>query len=873
MLKFFSGVLIGSFLIFPVQAQKAAKKEKSKMEVAATPNPAPKKEEKKDGLKTIQELTEKCQLYPGLFPLFQDTTSGKTYIEISEDKLGKEFIYFKYALDGVLEAGYFRGAYRENKIFSIHKYFDKLELRQENTDYYFSPSNELSKASGANINQPLLASEKIVALSVDTLDTLGNTLTRYLIEADAIFLQEVLSQIKPSRSPSAPPTSFSLGNLSSKKTRYIRLKNYPANTDVEVEYVYDNPSPLARGSNAVTDARFVTVKVRHTLIEVPQNDYRPRYDDPRVGYFLDEVTDMTSTGVTPYRDMLKRWHLVKKDPTAALSEPVEPITFWMESTTPAAMRPIIKEAVEGWNIAFEAAGFKNAVVCLEQPDTADWDAGDIRYNVLRWTSSPNPPFGGYGPSFSNPRTGQLIGADIMLEWVFLTNRLRLEKMFDVAGMDHAIHPHLEHLSDDEHFCMAGHYMHHNILYGTAMMQAMDFSEIEKDTFITQALKELVLHEVGHTLGLNHNFIGSAYASNEKWQDKNYGATVGMSTSVMDYTIPNISPDNAKQGLYFDVRPGLYDIWAIRYGYTPYNSVEEEMVGLASILSESIKPEHRFFNDADDMRSPGKGIDPRVMINDMTADPIGYALAQNDMNIAALKKLKEKYAIEGQSFHELRNAYLILTGRYTTNLGILSRWVGGVLVDRSFAGQQADIKPFTPVPVAEQKRAMKGLAKYAFAPDAFSVTDDIFNYLQMQRRGYNTPFQGEDPKLHERVLSAQKSVLDHLLHINTQTRIIDSRLYGNQYALSEMMADLTSAIIHEDIGSVVNSMRQHLQAEYVGRLLNMLDNSSKYPSAAKAIAFVEVDKIRKLLNSTKGDSATVAHRQYLAFIIDQALKRS
>jgi hypothetical protein len=872
MFQYLVTAFVVAFALSPAQAQKAKKKDDAKTTAAAAAASA-KKDDKKDATKSIKEMTEKCFVYPGLFPLYQDTTSGKAFIEISEDKIGKEFIYFKYALDGVLEAGYFRGAYQDNKIFSIQKYFDKIELRQENTDYYFDPVNELSKAALANINQPLMASEKIVGMTVDTLDTLGNTVTRYLIEADAIFLQEVLSQVKPSRSPSAPPTSFSLGNLSAKKTKYIRLKNYPANTDVEVEYVFDNPSPLDRGSKAVTDARFVTIKVRHTFIEVPQNDYRPRFDDPRVGYFLDQVTDMTSTGVTPYRDMLNRWHLVKKDPNAAISEPVEPIVFWIENTTPEAMRPIIKEAVEGWNIAFEAAGFRNAVVCHIQPDTADWDAGDIRYNVLRWTSSPSPPFGGYGPSFSNPRTGQLLGADIMLEWIFLTNRLRLEKLFDVAGMDFAADAEMEELLHDKHFCMAGHHMHHNILYGATVMQALDFSEIDKDTFLTQALKELILHEVGHTLGLNHNFIASAYAPNEKWQDKKYGETVGMSTSVMDYTIPNISPDKNKQGLYFDTRPGLYDVWAIRYGYTPFATVEQEKTGLASILAESTKPEHRFFNDADDMRSPGKGIDPRVMINDMTADPVTYAIEQNDFNLATMKLLKEKYSTQGQSYHELRNAYLILTGRYITNIGVMSRWIGGVFVDRSFAGQATDAKPFTPVPLADQKRAMQGLAKYAFASNAFSVSDDVFNYLQMQRRGYEMPFQGEDPKLHERMLNAQKSVLDHLLHINTQTRIIDSKLYGNEYSINAMMSDLTDAIVKEDIGSEVNTMRQNLQTEYVSRLLSMMELSSKYPAPAKAVAFAEVDKIRKLLNNSKGDAATVAHRQYLAFLIDQALKRS
>jgi len=122
----------------------------------------------------------------------------------------------------------------------------------------------------------------------------------------------------------------------------------------------------------------------------------------RIGYFTDQVTDLTSPSPTPYRDLIHRWDLVKKDKNAVLSEPVEPIVWWIENTTPRQLRDTIRNAALAWNEAFEAAGFKNALVVKEQPDDADWDAGDIRYNVLRWTSSPNPPFGGYGPSFVNP---------------------------------------------------------------------------------------------------------------------------------------------------------------------------------------------------------------------------------------------------------------------------------------------------------------------------------------------------------------------------------------------------------------------------------------------------------------------------------------
>lgn len=845
----------------------ARSKKKKKDEAPAT-TAAPAKDDKKSPFKSIKEITEKLSKTEGLFPLYQDSVTGKTYVEITGAQLGKEFIYFMYVLDGVVDAGYFRGAYASNAVISFHRAFDKIEIKTNNTDFYFDPKSEISKAADANINQPVLASEKIQAMTVDTLDSLGNTTVRYLIEADGIFLTETLSQIKPSRNPGAPPTAFSLGGLSSKKTKYMRLKNYPANTDVEVEYVYENPAPLSSGSEAVTDARNVSVKVRHSLIEMPVNDYQPRYDDPRVGYFLNQATDLTSVSVTPYRDKINRWHLVKKDSGAVLSEPVEPIVFWIENTTPAALRPVIKDAVERWNIAFEEAGFKNAVVCNIQPDTADWDAGDIRYNVIRWTSSPNPPFGGYGPSFKNPRTGQIIGADIMLEWIYLSNRFKLEKLFDIAGLS------MEHEYSDHdgkhHFCSAGLHHGENLAFGQTMMEAYNFDDIQKDTFLIQCLIELVLHEVGHTLGLNHNFAGSYLASNDKWQDKAYGEKYGLSSSVMDYNIANISPDTSKQGLYFSIVPGLYDRWAIRYGYTSFDSPESEKKGLQAILAESNKREHLFFNDADDMRSAGRGTDPRAMLYDMTSDPIAYAVDQIKMNNKTFKKLKSKYPKENQSYQSLRSAYLSLSSRNASNFTVLSRWIGGVYIDRSFAGQDTTA-PFTPVDIAEQKRAMKALAQYAFAPDAFSEETELYNSLQMQRRGYGFYGETELPRVHSRILNIQSQILKQILHVNTLEKIIDTRLYGNKYDINTVLADLTDAVLKDDITGNVNSLRQQLQQEYVRQLLEII-GVSRYSNVAKSSVYSEVLKIKKMASNIAGDNASRAHKQYLVYLIDQALDK-
>ena len=372
--------------------------------------------------KFLEEVVAEFDKSTGLFTLYRDPDNGSVYFEITEEQLDKEFLYFTYSENGLAEVGLFRGNYREEAVFKLHKYYDKIEFIAENTHFYFDPKSALSRASEANISNALLASVKIDAESKDG--------QRYLINMDAVLLQEALHQVNFLADPDTPEhEQFSLGTLSEEKTRYDDLKVYPENVDIRVIYAYDNDSPYVSGGDEVTDPRSMIVTLQHTFMEMPQNNYEPRFDDARIGYFRNQVTDLTSHSITPYRDLINRWHLEKKNPSLAISEPLEPIVWWLENTTPDAYRESIRQGVLAWNEAFEKAGFKNAIVVKDQPLDATWNAGDVRYNVLRWTSSPNPPFGGYGPSFSNPRTGQILSADIMLEDIYVSNRVRSDSIF------------------------------------------------------------------------------------------------------------------------------------------------------------------------------------------------------------------------------------------------------------------------------------------------------------------------------------------------------------------------------------------------------------------------------------------------------------
>ena len=805
------------------------------------------KKEVKDKYKEKIKNTDKIE---GLFTLYRDKTKGKVYLEITEEQLNKEYIHFSYIENGVTDAGFFRGNFRNSKVFKIQKYYDRIEFIQENTSYYFDQESALSRSAEANLNNPVLVNEQIIVTSKDS--------TKYLIDADKIFLSENLQQIKrPSRPGSK---SFQLGKLSKTKTKYHKLQNYPENTDIIVQYAYDNALPKANGSSAVADSRYVNILVQHSLIEMPENDFKPRFDDPRVGYFTTRVNDMTTKEAINYRDLVHRWNLEKKNPELEVSEPIQPLVYWIENTTPVELRGLIKEGVESWSLAFESAGFKNAVQVKIQPDDAEWDAGDIRYNVLRWTSSPNPPFGGYGPSFVNPRTGQILGADIMLEWVYITKRIQQGELFENMALF------LDEKNPlDAHYCSASALTQSENLFAQNALDAMDLSQVAKQALIRQSLRRLVLHEVGHTLGLNHNFKGSNLLSYNEIIDKETTYEKGLCSSVMEYPSINFSLEVENQGLFYDTVPGPYDHWAIRFAYS---EVDED--GLNAILNESTKHEHAFANDADDMRGTGKGMDPDAMIYDLTSEPILYAIDRIKLVNKIFPNILEKYRKDGASHQELLNSYFTLTGQYSTSLKIISRQIAGVRVNRAMVGQDTDDKPFTPVSLIDQKKAMNALSKYAFAPNAFEKAEALYPYLQQQRRGFSTPYGGEDPKIHERVLSIQKMVLGQLLNRNVLNRMVNTTLYGNEYSLAAYFKDLNDAMFNADKNKSVNSFRQNLQVEYVNRLIRLAKDRA-VSSQIRAQVFSELNKILNEMKSSKSsDLSTNSHRGYIIHIIQKHL---
>ncbi len=859
---------------------------------------------------TLEEMVEDHEMIPGLFTLYRNKETGALLMELSEEQIGSEFIYFVHAENGVLWAGHFRGMYRGESIFSINRYFKRIEFQAENTHFYFDPDSALSNADNANISPGILFSGEIKAVSADG--------TRVLIDADELFLTEALHRVRPPQTSQDLPDMFRLGKLQRNKSKIVEIGDYERNLDVVVDYVYDNPNVVQNPALEVTDPRYVTITLQHSIIAMPEEPFEPRFADQRVGYFTHQVTDLTANEVTPYRDLVNRWRLEKADPDAPLSDPVEPITFWIEDTTPERWRETIRKAALAWNEAFETAGFTNAIAVKEQGPVEEGKdgpcpAGRIDCNVMRWTSSPTPLFGGYGPSFYNPRTGEILGADIMLEWVWITNRTRNTELFGVEGLSAGAYlendPRVEKAVrlaglpggpeqlaamvregafDDpsprtRRSPMAHDPLHHRpgrdcrhaehvqaqTAFAMQALEARDAPEAEMSRLVEESMYELILHEIGHTLGLSHNMKASNWHPLEDLHDQSVTDGV-LSGSVMDYMPVNIAREGVEQGGFYTVRPGPYDKWAIEFGYRP--DLDEE--ARASLLSRSTDIGLDFGNDADDMRAPGmRGIDPRVMIDDLSSDGLGFAEQRILLARETLEALKDRLTEDGETWERVTRGFERLVIAQARAARVMSRFVGGVQVERFVANQPGSggLDPFMPVDLESQKRAVQLLRDYVFAPDAFVLPGDLAAHLQYERRGFDFFNTTEDPKLHDVVLAIQGEAMAHVLSPVVLRRLTDSRLYGNAYSSQAFLSDLTKAVFEDDAQTSVNTYRQNLQVQYVSSLIAIVF-LPLYDDVSQSAALASLREIRQMIAprlfafGETVDEETKAHRRHVQLLL-------
>src|SRR5262249_55497758 len=270
--------------------------------------------------------------------------------------------------------------------------------------------------------------------------------------------------------------------------------------------------------NTVPDDRYIAIGMHYSFSQLPEKPMVPRYADDRTGYFLTVKKDFSRDEKEHFFvRYVNRWRLEKKDPSAAGSEPVQPIVYYIDRTIPEKYRPYVKKGIESWQKAFEAAGFKNAIIAKDAPDDPDWDPEDVRYSTIRWITSSEPSFGAIGPSRVDPRTGEILDADILVEASIVQSYRNIYRRY--AGPDATPRMALPYrqlagapaglplqLRCDVGMAAAdgGELMNIGMLADGSLPPGSPVPE----EYLGQAITEVTMHEVGHTLGLRHNFRSS-----------------------------------------------------------------------------------------------------------------------------------------------------------------------------------------------------------------------------------------------------------------------------------------------------------------------------------------------------------------------------
>jgi len=639
------------------------------------------------------------------------------------------------------------------------------------------------------------------------------------------------------------------------------------------------PTPV----QTVPDPRSLFLTFTYSVTPLPSVPMHPRLADQRVGHFTTAFVDYIGQGFQDRRThYIARWRLEKKDPQAAVSEPKEPILVWMDKNIPEKYRAAVQAGILEWNKAFERAGFKDALVVQQQPPEADWSTIDgTRHLAVRWFSMTGPGAVAVGPRQIDLRTGEILrGAAIIPEnWVRL-GRMALAEVFPAP-------PATSSMSDElmrGDLCTYAQDALEHAAFGFELLAergAIDPNGADGDRFIADDLKQVVMHEVGHALGLRHNFRGSTGMSFAQLRDPAFVRAHGISNSVMDYVAYNLPLENEKPSIYNQVTLGEYDYWAIEYAYREL-APETESAELARIAAQSERNPNLAFATDEDVIPVLGGIDPLVNQFDLGDDPLAYYKRRFTLARELWTRTQKRDLQADESLSIYRRNLVRGLNQMAFVGPLIAKYIGGVYTSRGLAGAHGPV--LTPVPTAKQREALEVLSNEIFSSNSFRFDPAFMSRLgidYLDRFRPNQPMGSPDFSLPTAVLGLQRTVLDILMSDGVAIRLADAENKVKNprelLTFADLQARLTDAIWSEvKSGRDIDSLRRNLQREHVRRLASAIVRpTSPVATDVRAVQRqVAVDltaNLKRALANPRLTGIARAHLAESAALLDEALK--
>ena len=809
----------------------------------ATPPSKPSKPE--SPFKKWDDVLKDTKAKKGFFNLHQkrDLT---LFMEIQPSQLGMDFGFISHYSKGMGSFNIVDGlSLNDTRMLRFERIGDKVYLKHINTLFTAEEGTPLRESLDDNTGHSIVGVFSIES-EHDTTKALLIDFTDFVV-SDYMQVSESIKLYYGGR-----PVMFD------KSKSYVeQAMTFPKNVEIDALLTFrPNGNPIT-SSAGVSDNSSLPVGLRYSFFALPETPMARRMADDRVGFFTDAQLDFSKqTDFDQMVQYVNRWRLEKKDPDAAMSDPVKPIVYYVDRTVPVELRKWVKEGIEGWQKAFEAAGFTNAIIAKEAPDDSTWSAEDMRYSTVRWSAAHQMGYA-IGPSQTDPRTGEILNADVLLSAIFMLGWGNewanlagpdgmLRKMEDMRNGMSLMSP-----FQQDQLCMAEYGMQFNMgLLQTTLLADGVISPVGDvpEEYYGPALRDLVFHEVGHTLGLRHNFRGSGSIPYDRLQDSDYTAKNGLTLSVMDYAGPNINPDRDAQGDYVNMEVGAYDVWAISYGYTPDDDAAAELARQAA------NPMHAFNTDGD-----ASGIDPLTSTWDLSSDPMAYSDDQRELvgNIAPV--IEERIIGDNDSYARLRSALSGLLFTQYRQLPTVAKMVGGSYFERDHKGDPNAAMPLTPVSGADQRAAVAYILDKALDTSSLPFSADQLNKAVPSRvdnwaTGYGAGRY--DTPIYESVLSMQMMALGTLTDRNRLSVLINSDLrQDDPYTVEQLFSDIDAAIYGSLTG--LDRFQRNLQLAYVdhlGGIMNNLRPSPFVPTApdeARTLARLELRELATAIDSALG----------------------